>query len=145
MQALNSKTTKTLFVLTSVLLIAACAQPAHKNTMPWNLSVAYTEINMIAPDKYLVDSLYYELASLEYFLKQRQQAGIQLPLLLKSPDELNIFKRRNYFEMASIAKIAEELGFEVYYSSGHLLHFKTSANELMLLSDNQNSPDLSDE
>ena len=145
MLALRFKQFRFYLVLTSVCLVFGCAQPAHKNTMPWNLSTAYTEVRLVAPNKYLLDGLYLEIGSLRHWLTQRQQAGIMLPLLLKTPDELNVFNRRNYFELATVAQMAEELGFEVYLSRAKLLHLKTTSEELMLLSDRQNTPEISED
>ena len=143
MPELNFKLNRLFIFVACLWLVSACAQPAHKNTMPWNLSVSTTEINMVAPNKYLIDGLYYELASLKHYLAQRHQAGIRMPIVLTSPDELNLLTRRNYFEMASIAKIAEALDLEVYYSRAHLVHLQTSSLELLSLSDKQNMPIIS--
>lgn len=136
----NSKLFKALQIAILLLVVSACAQPAHKNTMPWQLSVAYTEIRIVAPNQYLLDGLFFERRGLNHWLTERQQAGLTLPLLLTSSDEMNLLTRRNYFEMATIAETAEKLGFEIYYSSAGLIQYKTSSQELLALADNQNQP-----
>ena len=136
--------TKVTIVISLLVLLSACAQPAHKNTMPWQLSVAYTEITMVAPNQYLLDGLFYEYDSLKHWLQQRHRAGLQMPLLLTSSDEMNFFKRRNYFEMAAIAQTAEELGFEIYYSKASLWQFKTTSEELLAKAEQQSEPILTE-
>ena len=127
----------TLIIFGLIMLMAGCAQPAHKNTLPWNLTTAYTEVLIVAPDQYLVDGLFFSHDSFKQWLSHRAEAGLLLPILLKTSDEFNLFKRRNYFEMASIAVNAEHLGYDVYYSSVGVMHNETSAEALLAMADNQ--------
>ena len=130
-----------LLLATVILLASGCAQPAHKNTPPWSLTNAYTEVTIVAPDKYLVDGMFFNGASFEQWLEHRARLGLTLPLLLKSTDELNLFKRRNYFEMATIAETAEGLGYQIYYSTAGIIHLETTTAELMAIADNQSESD----